>query len=193
MRPTRTIRDLEQLPACAKLLEDMDGRASARRAAAVKPESFFVDEPPNRNIVCNRPFFELQKENQRKLYDPLTAESQYILLPDVRGNLSEFAEHGENGVLRHRAAVELYRQPGGVKPDVAVGEGCQATSTGFTMIRRRSTTNKAAVRALRHVDAKLLLPQAGEDDLALGDDAGGVLAGVAHERRLADSRVRREL
>ena len=33
---------------------------------------------------CNRPFFERKKISSAKLYDPLMAESQYILLPDVR-------------------------------------------------------------------------------------------------------------
>ena len=65
----------------------MDGPNLAVQLAAVKPESFFVEEKPNRNVVCNRPFFELEKENKQcgKMYDPLQGESQFILLPDVPG------------------------------------------------------------------------------------------------------------
>lgn len=114
----------------------MDGPNEAVQRAAVKPESFFVDEPPNRNIVCNRPFFELQKENQQcgKLYDPLMAESQYILLPDVPGNLSEWIKVETTccGTAFNHQDFELYRhQSKGEVTYHAMYKGCQCDTEEY--------------------------------------------------------------
>ena len=89
----------------------MDGPNEAVQRAAVKPESFFVDEPPNRNIVCNRPFFELQKENQQCGSCTTLDGGQYILLPDVPGNLSEWIKVETTccGTAFNHQDFELYR------------------------------------------------------------------------------------